>query len=283
MNKYMREAQQASDPPPTLAVRYFYTSSLAIDDPLSPLPPLLSGGASTYRVPPRPFSVYDNATLDKEWLEIRRKRIKGGFTCIGARRGTTSSANSSAAQDVGKRGSRGSVTNTSMAEAKRRSLVGSIGGGSVPASPRHRPQIPPSPRSRPMARMPSNELISVIGKGKPAEQKGADGSHPSSLRLDPAESSVGIDTSTVTGNPFIRAPSRTEFGSSSRSRSTSLRPGAQKLDSYNWGEDQSLVSDPNLLEDTKRPDSVTTKPTGPSAKVPVGVSRLHEVVIPELQ
>jgi hypothetical protein len=273
--KYVRDAQYTSDPPPALVVRYFYTSPLAIDDPLSPLPPPLSGSSTSYKVPPRPFSVYDNATLDKEWLDIRRKRIKAGAE----RQRAQSSASSSVIQDT----KRGSVTNTSAAEAKRRSLVGSAGAVSIPGSPRHRPQIPPSPRNRPMSRMPSNELLYVNAKGRSAEHRGGEDSIPSSLRLDPAESSVGIDTSTVTGNPFIRAPSRTNLGSSSRSRSTSLRPGAQKLDSYNWGDDQSLVGDPALRDETRPPEPAISKPASPSAKVPVGVSRLHEVIIPDLQ
>jgi hypothetical protein len=265
LNKYVRNTQHASDPPPPVAVRYFYTSPLAIDDPLSPLPPPLSGSSTSYKVPPRPFSVYDNATLDKEWLDIRRKTLKAG----NERQRARSSASNSIIQDA----KRGGVTNTSVAEAKRRSLVGSVGTGNAPASP----------RNRPMARMPSNELISMSAKGRSVESKGSDDSRPGSFRLDPADSSVGIDTSTVTGNPFIRAPSRSNLGSSSRSRSTSLRPGAQKLDSYNWGDDEYLASDTVPREDVKAPEPVAPKPVGPSAKVPVGVSRLHTVAIPELQ
>jgi hypothetical protein len=162
--------------------------------------------------------------------------------------------------------------------------VGSVGRGSIPPSPRHGPQIPDSPRNRPMARLPSSELLSVSAKGRTAQMKDGDGSRPSSLRLDATESSLGaVDTSTVSGNPFIRAPTRSEFGSSTRSRSTSLRPGTQKLDSYNWGDDQSLLADPNMQEESKAPEATATKTASPSAKVPVGVSRLHEVVIPDLQ
>jgi hypothetical protein len=265
LNKYVRNAQHASDTPPAVKARYFYTSPLAIDDPLSPLPPPLTSSSASYKVPPRPFSVYDNATLDKEWLDIRRKRLKAG----NERQRAQSSASSSINQDI----KRGSTTNTSAAEVKRRSLVGSFNAGNVPASP----------RNRPMARMPSSDLISVNAKGRPVENKGSDDSRPSSLRLDPAESSVGVDTSTVTGNPFIRAPSRSNISSANRSRSTSLRPGAQKLDSYNWGDDDYLPSDTALREESSVSEPVAPKPAGPSAKVPVGVSRLHEVVIPELQ
>lgn len=281
-NKYVRDTVQSSQPPPPLAVRYFYTSSLAIDDPLSPVPPPVSGSASSYQVPPRPFSTYDNAALENEWLDIRLKRAKlGDAAAADSKAPSRHSSNASAPRDT----KRGSITNTSVAEAKRRSLVGSIGGRSIPPSPRHRPQVPDSPRARPMARMPSNELLSVSAKGRTAEQKNSDASIPSSLRaLDPADSSLNaVDTSTVTGNPFIRAPSRSEYASSARSRSASLRPVTQKLDSYNWGDDQELLGDPSLQEEVREPEVVAKVPAGPSAKVPVGVSRLHEVCIPELQ
>src|ERR1700749_3492823 len=77
-SQYVREMFHASDPPPPLAVRYFYTSPLAIDDPLSPLPPLSNSSSSSYKVPPRPFSVFDNGALDQAWLDVRRKRLKIG-------------------------------------------------------------------------------------------------------------------------------------------------------------------------------------------------------------
>ncbi|KAF2431034.1 hypothetical protein EJ08DRAFT_632712 [Tothia fuscella] len=282
-NRYVREAAHASEPPPTLAVRYFFTSSLAIDDPLSPVPPPLSSGSSAYRVPPRPFSTYDNATLDKEWLDIRRKKIKLRGTLAGPQ--SRQSSNASAISES----KRGSATNTSAAEAKRRSLVGSVGSvgvRSIPPSPRNRPQVPESPRHRPMARMPSNELLSVSAKARSVDNKSGElRSVPSSLRaLDPADSSLNaVDTSTVTGNPFARAPIRSEYASSTRSRSNSVRPNTQKLDSYNWGDDRELIADSNAPEEMREPEAVAPKPSGPSAKVPVGVSRLHEVIIPDLQ
>jgi hypothetical protein len=275
--QYAREMMQ--DPPPPLAVRYFYTSPLAIDDPLSPLPPPVTAASLSYKHPPRPFSAYDNAALDKAWIDVRRKRLKLGERGNNEKRRSrelTVGSGSASAQDT----KRGSITNTSAAENKRRSLVGSVGTNSGAPSPRQRPQ-----------RMPSNDLLAATAKarGGTVDQKAGEGSVPSSLKmLDTVEGSFPpLDTSTTTGNPFIRAPVRVEVPSAGRSRSTSMRPNTQKFDSYNWGDDQSLKGIERELpsrDQSKAPElSRAQQDKGPSAKVPVGVSRLHEVVLPDLQ
>ncbi|KAI5796594.1 DDHD domain protein [Geopyxis carbonaria] len=53
-------------PPPPLHAYWFYTSSLAIDDPLSPLPI----ATSTVKQPPRPFSRYDSTALESSYTEL---------------------------------------------------------------------------------------------------------------------------------------------------------------------------------------------------------------------
>lgn len=80
----------------------------------------------------------------------------------------------------------------------------------------------------------------------------------------------------TTGNPFIRAPSRTRATHTPDDRSQS-RPPPQPMDSYNWGDDFQIQDDTPV----KEPSLV--KPLGPSEKVPVGVSRLHSVMMPQLQ
>ena len=262
-----RDPEQVDRPPP-LAVRYFYTSPLAIDDPLSPLPPASSAGSTSSKVPPRPFSAFDNAALDKAWSDVRRQRLKLGERGTNEKR--LSKELEAKAQDV----RRGSVTNYSAAEAKRRSVAGSV-VSMPPPSPRHRPQ-----------RMPSNDLLNSQGRSRAGtlDNRTSEGSKPSSLRN--AENAIfsGVDTSTVTGNPFIRAPSKKDIGSSSRSRSTSMRPPTQKLDSYNWDDDTHAPAATATTEQpVKRAEPAKPKNAGPQEKVPVGVSRLHEVVVPDLQ
>lgn len=59
--------------PPKVQGQFFYTSSLPIDDPLSPLPPPSGGqGSGNERAPPQPFSARDNIALEDAWKELRR-------------------------------------------------------------------------------------------------------------------------------------------------------------------------------------------------------------------
>jgi hypothetical protein len=83
----------------------------------------------------------------------------------------------------------------------------------------------------------------------------------------------------TTGTPFIRAPSR---GNTAKSWKPAPidggnRPTIHEVDSYRWDDDM----DPALsVGKDKAPARKRSKPKqGPSAKVPVGVSRLHHVVM----
>ncbi|KAJ5488805.1 hypothetical protein N7539_003695 [Penicillium diatomitis] len=63
------------DTPPDIRTQFFYVSSLPIDDPLAPLPPLSSGQApEDDRSPPKPFSARDNIALEKSWRELGKAR-----------------------------------------------------------------------------------------------------------------------------------------------------------------------------------------------------------------
>lgn len=73
--QYIREIIHSQEAPPEIPVRYFYTSPLAIDDPLSPLPPLTTS-TSTRIHAPRPFSEYDNKAINDAWLALRKKILK---------------------------------------------------------------------------------------------------------------------------------------------------------------------------------------------------------------
>ena len=59
----------SSDPPP-IKVQFFYVSSIPIDDPLSPLPPISSDTKSSQAHQPKPFSERDNAALIDAWQGI---------------------------------------------------------------------------------------------------------------------------------------------------------------------------------------------------------------------
>ena len=80
-NPFTRRASLLSLDPPKLQSHFFYGSDLPIDDPLSPVP--VPNTASTPpKVPPCPFSAYDNAALEEAWLGLKtkgRKRLRQPF------------------------------------------------------------------------------------------------------------------------------------------------------------------------------------------------------------
>jgi hypothetical protein len=59
-------------PPPALNAYWFYTSSLALDDPLSPLP---TTAVQNTKQPPRPFAKYDSTALEAAYQELLREHI----------------------------------------------------------------------------------------------------------------------------------------------------------------------------------------------------------------
>jgi hypothetical protein len=99
--------------------------------------------------------------------------------------------------------------------------------------------------------------------------------------------SLEAGESSLTKTPFIRAPSR---GSDRTvSRSTSVRPTARPLDSYNWGEDtfstEPAPESPSRNISKSRRETLLPQPKTEAyaARVPVGVSRLHSVTFPDMQ
>ncbi|KAF2089155.1 hypothetical protein K490DRAFT_38513 [Saccharata proteae CBS 121410] len=227
-NKYIREVLHAPEPAPAVPVRFFYTSPLAIDDPLSPLPPPATGASAVSKHPPRPFSVYDNEQLDVAWNDLRRKLLKyneeAGGEKATRKRGYTLPASREISQ-------------------KRGQASGTYG----------------SLRERP-----------TRGTGQDDGASSDDGLQIASLKAldNTTELDLSTGTSATTGNPFVRAPSR-----------QNIRPLAH-VDSYNWGDDGDPSSPDSKSPKLQAKDNV---PEGPSAKVPVGISRLHEVVMPTLQ
>ncbi|KAL8671541.1 MAG: hypothetical protein Q9168_003968 [Polycauliona sp. 1 TL-2023] len=70
-NLFTRRAStvDGGDAPPIRA-QFFYSSPLPIDDPLSAVPPPSNKSAGS-RVPPRPFSVADNKALEEAWRQLQ--------------------------------------------------------------------------------------------------------------------------------------------------------------------------------------------------------------------
>lgn len=77
-NTFTRRASEVSADPPKIRAHFFYSSNLPIDDPLSPVPPLsTSSSTGPSKVPPRPFSIFDNTALEEAWQIIQNaKQLK---------------------------------------------------------------------------------------------------------------------------------------------------------------------------------------------------------------
>lgn len=70
-NTFTRRASEVALGPPPIKPHFFYCSPLPIDDPLSAVPPPSDKpSARTTRLPPRPFSLYDNASLEDAWIKV---------------------------------------------------------------------------------------------------------------------------------------------------------------------------------------------------------------------
>lgn len=250
-NQYVREVLHAPEPAPPIPARFFYTSPLAIDDPLSPLPPPATASPAASRQPPRPFSIFDNRQLESEWLDLRKKILKHNEEHGGEKQ-----------QDPARPGS-ASVRNTpdlSPQDARKRGYT--LPEGREIANKKGQ-------SSRRYGSYSYDDRNPDVDKD-PTTQTTLSGS----LRtLDPAGLEIALDQGATTGTPFVRAPSR---------RNIAVRPLVHAhTDSYDWADDEGLTT--HSPRNPKRDSKTEPKKTGPSAKVPVGVSRLHEVVMPDLQ
>ena len=256
-NQYIREVLHSAEAPPAITPRYFYTSPLAIDDPLSPLPPLVQSAANARRQPPRPFSEYDNDAINQKWLDLRKSILKHN-------------------EELGEKGrgmdSPGAPANPAAALLKRKR-----GESASKDDSRRSPQGKDIPYTRSSSR---GLYSSSVEEARRPSMGGAASGPPLSTSLkalDPTDSAPSGESAT-TGTPFIRAPLRGEPPHGRTSSSLEgRRPAPHELDSYRWDDDMGPAL-PGLKD--KGPARKPSKPKqGPSAKVPVGVSRLHHVVM----
>lgn len=233
-NQYVRQVlHQPADPPPPIHARFFYTSPLPIDDPLSPVPP--AGGSESYwtKQPPRPFSEYDNEALNKSWLELRRKILK-----FNEERGE---------KEASREGSRARGRASSSLVRGERSGSGSKGSAAKAKAAKH------AASGLSQVNVPPDEEEVVVDAPDSATEPGT--SH---------------DT---TGRPFTRLPSHKK-DSGSFSRPT--RPTVKTHDTYEWEDSSHLADRSPAPEKRKQVDK------SPVDKVAVGVSRLHQVEMPDL-
>ncbi|CAK3872501.1 related to phosphatidic acid-preferring phospholipase A1, contains DDHD domain [Lecanosticta acicola] len=237
-HQYLRQVLHQTDPPPPIKARFFYTSTIPIDDPLSPLPPPASSDSTWVRQPPKPFSEYDNTALDKAWNQLRHQILR-----YDEERGEKDGSH----EDSRVR------SRTSASTARGRSGSGSKGALS---------------RSR-HAKQPASGLSQV-------DTWQEDDASTAEVPESASDLAAGTDT---TGNPFTRLPSKQKLDPSSAQRfeDRPARPMHRTLDSYTWDDPSHLAEHSPAPE--KRKKKVDPSPT---AKVAVGISRLHQVEMPEL-
>lgn len=241
-NQYIRQVLHHTEPPPAIEARFFYQSPIPIDDPLSPLPPPASGAHGPAKLPPKPFSEYDNNALDKAWLDLRKKILRYNEERGEKGASEEGSRTRKGSQDV-KDGKRASMSRSATPKAK----VGRAKASSLS-------QVDPAPNV-------DDSLAMLDGPSLGAE---------------------ATQLPDTTGTPFIRAPSRRHLNtmpSRSGRRETRDQPARPKIhphDTYDW-EDPSHLADYSPAREAKQTEH------GPTSQVAVGVSRLHQVEMPELK
>ncbi|KAH8731077.1 DDHD domain-containing protein [Phaeosphaeriaceae sp. PMI808] len=256
-NQYIREVLHSSEAPPEIAVRYFYTSPLAIDDPLSPIPPPATGSAAGKKQPPRPFSEYDNEAINESWLGLRKEVLKYNEE-LGEKDGT----------------GRGTPTNPAVARLKRKR-----GSSNASMIEENHVEDREMLTSSSTGKGPYSRSAELADRRRPGSSGGSQGPTLSGSlkaldtgRISPLEPPT-------TGTPFIRAPSRGNISKAWTHTLTELagRPGVHEHDSYMWDEDMEPALSGNKNKGPAR--NASRAKEGPSTKVPVGVSRLHQVVM----
>ena len=253
--QYIREVLHSAEAPPAIPVRYFYSSPLAIDDPLSPLPPPVAGSSATRRHPPRPFSEYDNDAINDTWLNLRKKILKHNEE-FGEKRASVD---------------RPGTPRNAAVERMKRKRGETVAGEDMSKRTQGR-DIPIRRGTSGGAYSSSSDAFNGNASSSSVERR-------ASVRLEPGEGSPRSEP-TTTGTPFIRAPSRkniTQLRTSGSAEGQKRRPAPHEIDSYNWDDEMEPalpgLKDKSAVRETPRPR------TGPSAHIPVGVSRLHHVAM----
>ncbi|ETI20741.1 hypothetical protein G647_07083 [Cladophialophora carrionii CBS 160.54] len=276
--------------PPTVRAQFFYVSSLPIDDPLSPLPPVSADKATD--LPPQPFSVRDNAALEEAWQALHRSGEDLNEEQRERRRNLATGVFSfPRSRDV--RGGMSRATASGASDSKASSRGRTKPSAKVPASSSevmldHTP-VDPQGESRPVN---AEELRESSGaQQQPSKDSGRHRKHrspfrhrhkggkksrdasPNQHKLDEDGLSGAQPTadpgSNISGRPFARAPSE-------RNISSSLPHGSGYANA-DFSDAESTSRSRSAGRHGKDKEDEDEK-----AFVPVGVSKLHLVELPDL-
>lgn len=308
--------------PPKVRAQFFYTSSLTIDDPLSALPPQSSGqNAINERAPPQPFSVKDNIALEEAWRSLRQTRddmaagskkppnivrdsgipVPGKGSVNETERGHTDSRgdeslteidesrpNTSSTYDQTFRNSRGE-SNDEVGGAGDGVSWGRLQQDNV--SDDHNQPLDPAQRKRELSL--SRELNGakrVAGTPSTSENPSMGGFEGGGLRNKPSHDA------SVSGSPFARAPitqSQSPLGRSVESVSSKAGSSDMQAEPDHTGSHHPATKPSDLKKNSVEQEDSSEGPIIEAGaadqddtsqlKIPVGVSRLHLVELPNLK
>ncbi|KIW94146.1 uncharacterized protein Z519_05462 [Cladophialophora bantiana CBS 173.52] len=277
--------------PPKVKAQFFYVSSLPIDDPLSPVPPVSADKATD--LPPQPFSARDNAALEEAWQTFQ-KADKGTSGHGGVTRRSLTQGLSSFSQ----------LRDATPADAKSQvTKSGSSGtGGNSRGRTKTSPKFPP-PGSEVMLdyahsgpkgvtqpidaeelkenseiqQQPSKDTSKHKRRFSPFHRRHKEGKDSRDSSPQPANVGETVTSGTqpsldpasdISGRPFARAPSGRNINSTV---------------TYEPGEIYTNESEAEPRSRSRSSGRRRKKETeNDKAYVPVGVSRLHLVEMPDL-
>lgn len=255
------------DDVPPLKAQFFYSSPLPIDDPLIPIP-TLSGDLKSAKHPPRPFSPYDNNTLEEAWLSLGPLRSKKSHRKLSSNHTRSQEqddeGNTSTKQvgsDINNEGDGDGIRNQSKSQAS--TAAEACDDHEQKPGKRSRGISNHDRTSRNAEALNRDNNAVVLGTSIPSE--------------------IG-----TTGFPFQRAPSRTR---SPTPRRPSTPVSSSAIQSEDIGFFESNQRKPKAgFEDLSECNETAEvhrckaqKHAKDTASIPVGISRLHLVDLPALQ
>jgi hypothetical protein len=273
-------ALRSSSTPPQVHAQFFYTSSLPIDDPLTPLPAPTNSAPSNAASVPQPFSTRDNITLEQTWraLEVSRSarpQQEASESLEGSRRSSLilrgkqslENATSVSGPSLAKRTSEGIAINDQRERGESLDTTGQRSLGKSTSLKKR--DISPLGR-----RVKSAKRTSASSPG--AEDEG----------FDFSTSHEGRPPSNhISGSPFARSslrrsksPSESTLGDGTERNSARFEASARDFKDN----DTNPAGDAHLAQETGAAGEDTENDSA-EYKIPVGVSRLHLVELPGLK
>lgn len=260
---FSRQASRDDHAIPSITPRFFYESPLALDDPLSPVPPPQTGTVQSTRISPRPFATFDNAALDQSWHDLRARSLKSVEEKEIERRRSEHSREPQSRND--------------RALHEFESHVG-LAPDSVSSSRResHSTESQVGSRTQSLARGSLEIARETIRSNRTNSLQNS----PTSFEpVQRGTASIEKDSSVsgLTARPFARLPSRRRLHTvssglaASEGRQSEVIFGHTSTNNTSAGVSQ-LISTESAVQRSV-----------PTARVAVGISRLHQVIMPSLR